>query len=685
MIKELCLIGLFSAGGFSYAGTLPDSIHETQLREVVITSGAANNRLQSLRIGAENLELTKMLALPSFGGENDILKSITLLPGVRSEGEGGGGFIVRGGNASQNLVSLDGITLYNPSHVMGIFSSFNDDALGHADLYKGPLPSRYGDAVSSVLDVSLAPGDMSRFHASATIGILAAKAAVAGPVVKDKLSFALTARRSYVDAFLKMIPKYSHTIMNFYDVTAKLRFRPSARHLVDGSFFMSRDNMAIANLMGLYWGNLGASLHWTADASDHLSFLTSASMTHFNPRMTMDIMNENQEMLTYIHDYSVTEQMQWTSPKGHTVDAGVSSKMLRVKSGEWSLNAIREKEVRSLWENSLWIDYSATFADRFSVTSGVRFNISSVLSGSRFNRFSAVYELPGNLGSKTYLNIDPSVNLKYDISGLHNLKLGFGLASQNLHAIQAGTTSFPFDRYALASADVKPERSIQYSAGYSGMTADGAFDWSAEGYFRHIANVYDYMDGRSTFSRISLESIILGGRGHSYGAEFIFRKNTGPVTGWISYSVSRTQSKIPGINGDRWYDSSNDRRHDFSVTALYRISDRWTLSASWMFLSGQPLTAPDLKYEIGGETCYYYSARNSYKTPPTHRLDLGATYTRVGRKFTSELAFGIYNAYCRYNPYIIYFQDDPSRPSGTRAVQRSLYGIIPSVSYTLRF
>lgn len=217
------------------------------------------------------------------------------------------------------------------------------------------------------------------------------------------------------------------------------------------------------------------------------------------------------------------------------------------------------------------------------------------------------------------------------------------------------------------------------------MTMDGAFDWSAEGYYRSISNVYDFKDGSSAFSDIALESIILGGRGRSYGAEFMLRKNAGRLTGWVAYTLSRTQTRIAGINDGQWYNATNDRRHDFSITAIYRLTDRWSLSGAWIYLSGQPLTAPDVKYEIGGMTCYYYSRRNAYMTPPTHRLDLSATYTHIGRKFTYEWAFGIYNAYCRYNPFVVYFEDDPSKPSGTRAVQQSMYGIVPSVSYTLKF
>lgn len=669
----------------SHAEETPDSIDSRELNEVVVTGNSALQRISNMRLGAERLELSRLVQAPSFGGENDIIKSIALLPGVHSEGDGGGGFEVRGGNASQNLVLLDGISLYNPAHVMGIFSTFNDNAIGGATLYKGPIPATYGGASSSVLETTLAPGDMEHFHGSGTIGILAAKIKAEGPIVKDKLSFAVTGRRSYVDAFLKMIPKYRSTVMNFYDVTAKLRYRPSSSHLIDASFFISHDNMAVGKLMGMYWGNLGASVNWTARASDRVSFCTTASFTHYDPKMEMNIMDLDQTMRTFIHNYSLNEKIRYSINDSHSLEFGYRSQMLKVKSGEWKLNSSNEKEIRSLWENSIWADYTGLFGEKFSVNLGARLNVSTVLTGNHFHNFMSSGEETNQFDEKTYIDAEPRAGLKYSITPLHNIKAGFGMSSQNLHAIRSSATSFPFDRYALTSAVIKPERSMQYGIGYSGMTESGAFDWSAEGYYRNISNVYDFMDGRGPFSDIVLENIIAGGKGRSYGAEFMLRKNTGRLTGWIAYTISHTQTRIPGINDGNWYNSTNDRHHDFSITAIYKISDNWDISGSWIFSSGQPLTAPDVKYEIAGETCYYYSKRNSYMTPAAHRLDLAATYTHVGKKFTYQWAFGVFNAYCRYNPYIVYFEDDPSKPSGTRAVQQSMYGIVPSVSYTLKF
>ena len=397
------------------------------------------------------------------------------------------------------------------------------------------------------------------------------------------------------------------------------------------------------------------------------------------------MMNADQALKEYIRNFSINEEIRLETGDNNIFEFGLRSELLRVKSAEREVAGNNEKEIRSGWQNAAWINYERAFASGFALSGGVRFSLFTAMSGKCFHDFTSASESTPDFAGKTYTDIEPRINIKYDISPLHNVKAGYSIATQNLHAIRSSATSFPFDRYAISSATVRPEKATQYGIGYAGMSPQGAFDWSAEFYYKNLSNVYDYADGRTMFSRINLESIILGGKGRSFGMELMIRKNTGSLTGWISYTLSKTQTKIPGINNGQWYDATNDRRHDLAVTALYAINDRWTLSGSWIFSSGQPLTAPDVKYQLDGLTYYYYSQRNGYRTPPIHRLDLSAIYTKKGKRFTTQWAFGLYNAYCRYNPYVIYFEDDPTKPSGTRAVQQALFGLIPFASYTIEF
>ena len=685
MIKKLffliVLISCFKAA--LNAQEIPDSVEVYELDEIVITDQSAKNRVQALP-GSENLELTKLALTPQLFGETDIIKSITLLPGVHGEAEGAGGFEVRGGNAYQNLVLMDGMTLYNPSHMMGIFSTFNEDALSHATLHKGPIPASYGSASSSILETQLKPGDSENYHFSGTIGLLNAKIEADGPIIKDKLSFAISARRSYVDLFLNLIPKYKGTVMNFYDINAKIRYEINENNKIDFSFFTSRDNLAVKNVMELHWGNISGGINWWNN-HDNWNFFTTASITQFTNNMGSSLMDSHNTLKEFIKSFSLNERISYDINENHKIEMGLRSELINVKSGEVSSGNTRQKEIRSGWLNALWISYEGSITYRFKLNAGVRATLFTSISSPLFHSFEAFNEEMPDFSSKNYFNVEPRLGFRVLLNDYHNINGGISVITQDIHGIRATTTTFPFDRYALSSANIKPEISKHFTLGYAGMTEQGSWDWSVEAYYKLINNIYDYKDGVSMFSRINLESLILGGKGRSFGLEVMLRKNIGKFSGWIAYTLSKTETQIPGINDGTWYNASNDRRNDISVVGLYLFNDHWTASASWTFSSGRPLTAPDEKYEIDGFTCYYYSKRNSYLTPASHRLDLSATYTKVNRRTTSILTFGFFNAYAHYSPFVIYFEDDPSKPSGTRAVQQSLFGIVPSISYTIKF
>lgn len=662
-----------------------DTIPTHELQEVVVSDQSARNRVNEAKLGSERLELSRFAKTPKMFGEADIIKSITLLPGIRGEADGTGGFEVRGGNAYQNLVTMDGMTLYNPAHLMGIFSTFNDDAMGRATIYKGPIPASYGGASSSVLETYMKSGDMESYHFSGTVGILNAKLLAEGPIIKDKLSFSVAIRRSYIDMFLKLIPEYKSTILNFYDVNAKARYSIDKNNLLDFSFFASRDNLAISKLMEMKWGNLAGSVNLNSRHGENWRFTTTGAVTNYTTRMGMSLLDTDQSLKEYIRSFSINEKAVLSISDDHSLEFGLRSELLQVKSGDMIIRELRQQEIRSGWQNALWVEYDGYVMPNITVSVGTRLSLFSAISSNRFHSFEAYNEETPDFSAKTYFNIEPRGSVKYLINENHNLKFGASITTQNLHGIRSTTTTFPFDRYALTSPSVKPESTTQYSVGYSGMTTSGTWDWSADGYYKSMNNVYDYLDGVTMFSRINLESLILCGKGRSYGLEFMVRKNVGRLNGWVSYTLSKTETRIPGINDNRWYKASNDRRNDIAVVAIYDFNDRWQFSGSWTYSSGRPLTAPDGKYEIDGTTCYYYTERNSYTTPSSHRLDLSANYTRKRKTTTAIWSFGIYNAYCHYSPFIIYFEDDASKPSGTRAVQQSLFGIVPSISYTVKF
>lgn len=333
--------------------------------------------------------------------------------------------------------------------------------------------------------------------------------------------------------------------MNFTDINAKLRYKISGSDMVDISFFAARDNLAISRLMSMRLGNLAGSANWYSSCGDNWHFTTTAAISNYTTRMVMDLMDCSQEMSEYIRSFALNESAGYEISDGHSLNLGFRSELLRVKSGDMSANGSRQYEIRSGWQNALWLGYDGTLSSRFSVSAGVRLSAFSALTAGSFYKIFVYNEAVPESGNKTYTNLEPRGSIKFSINDCHSLRAGASLSTQNLHGIRSTSTTFPFDRYALTSSWVRPERGTQYSAGYTGMTAAGEWDWSLEAYYKSMRNVYDYRDGMSMFSRVCLENSILGGKGRSYGLELMLRKNTGRLTGWISYTLSKPKLKFP--------------------------------------------------------------------------------------------------------------------------------------------
>ena len=661
------------------------------LDEVIVSSSSPQGRVAEAQIGVQKIDIAEMAKTPVLFGERDIIKSIQLLPGVKSEGDGSSGYQVRGGTSSQNLIQLDGATVYNAGHLMGIFSTFNDDALTNASLYKGQIPAQFGGGTSSVFDISTKTGAMNAFHVNGSIGLLSAKLNVEGPIVKDKLSFFAAARRSYIDLLLKGSKDFKDNVMNFYDLNAKLSWRISDGDMLSLSFFKGKDNMGMDDLMDMDWGNTSVALRWFHRFNDKLHAGTSLSWSDYSSDIGMEVLNTNHEMDGYIRQLTFKESLTWLPTDRHTVNIGLQSALISLKSAEWQINDLHEKEKRDAWENSIWINDEWKMTDRMTFMAGLRFNAFSVLGGSPYYSLDGDGNITETLdygnGSfvKTHLTLEPRFSVHYRLGERHSLKAGFSRNSQNIHAIRNSSMSMPFDRYTMSSNLTEPQTANQISVGYIGLTADRKYELSVEGYYKRIDNVYDYRDGKSFNSEIEIERLLQGGKGRAYGAELCLRKNSGRLTGWIAYTLSWAENKIEGINNNRWYTAGNDRRHDLSIVAMYDLSRHWNFSATWKYNTGQALTAPSAKYEIGGDTYYYYAERNGYRAPAYHRLDFSFTHTKQVGRYTRQWSFGLYNAYNRYNPYIITFENDDTKPSGTKTVQYSLFGIIPSVSFNFKF
>lgn len=668
-----------------------DIAREKDLQEVTITSRSVQKRMDEVQIGVEKVEIATLAKVPSLFGEKDIIKSLQLLPGVKSESEGSGGYQVRGGTAAQNLILLDGATVYNAGHLMGLFSTFNDDALMSGALYKGMVPAQFGGGSSSVFDISTRSGDMYDYHYGGTIGLLSAKVMAEGPIQEGKSSFLVSGRRSYLDLFLKATDEYKNNTLHFYDANVRLNFHLTQKDVLSLSFFHGFDNMGLEDLMFMKWGNTTATANWLHTFSDQYYANTKLIYSDFSSHIGMDVMSMDYTMKGFIRHATLNHQHTWTIDGHHRMNYGLEGSYLQVQSAEWDIIELHEREKRNALTGALWIGDDWTISDALELQAGARLHLFSVLGGAPYYEIDADGNITNTTNPsnshivKTYADIEPRLSAKISLGAQHNLKIGYSRTSQDVHAISNGASGMPFSRYLMSSNIVKPEQANQVSLGWTGITRNGAYDFSAETYYKTIDNVYDFRDGKFFFSEIEVERIILGGKGRAYGLELCAHKNDGPLTGWISYTLAWSENKIEGINGGRWYTASNDRRHDLSIVGMYQLSPCWDVAATWHYNTGQALSAPSAKYDMFGNTFYSYSERNSYRAPACHRLDLSANYTRKHGKATHIWSFGVYNAYNRYNPYVIRFSNDDKKASGTKVEQTSLFGIVPSVSFTLKY
>ena len=667
-----------------------DIAHEETLREVTINSRSAQKRVDEVQVGVEKVEIATLAKVPSLFGEKDILKGIQLLPGVKSESEGSGGYQVRGGTAAQNLILLDGATVYNAGHLMGLFSSFNDDALMNGSLYKGMVPAQLGGGSSSVFDISTRSGDVNNYHFGASVGLLSAKVMAEGPIQKDKSSFLVAGRRSYLDLFLGLSDEYKNNTLHFYDTNVRLNFHLSPKDMLALSFFHGHDNMAIEDMMMMEWSNTAATANWLHTFSDTRYVNTKLAYSIYQCDMGMDMLSSYYKMKGYIRHATLRHQQVW-APGQHRFNYGLEGTFLQLQSAEWDIVELHERERRNALMGAAWIGDEWRVGKQLELSAGVRLHLFSVLGGAPYYQIDKDGNITETLNTasghivKTYTNVEPRLSAKLKLSQLHSLKLGYSRTSQDIHAISNSSMSMPFDRYTMTSNIVAPEQADQIALGWAGITKNGEYDFSAEAYYKDIRNVYDYRDGKLFYSEIEIERLILGGKGRAYGLELCAHKNKGLLTGWVSYTLSWSDNKIEGINGGKWYTASNDRRHDLSVVGMYKLSNTWEVAATWHYNTGQALTAPSGKYDMSGSTFYYYHERNGYRAPACHRLDISATYTKKHGRATHIWSFGIYNAYNHYNPYVIQFLNDDDKPSGTKVEQTSLFGIIPSVSFTIKY
>lgn len=671
-----------------------------ELATINIVAKARGSRdLSNPQMGVEKLNIQDIKNVPVLFGEKDVMKTIQLLPGIKSAGEGNGNFYVRGGGADQNLILLDEVPVYNASHLLGFFSTFNSDAIKNMSIYKGDMPAQYGGRLSSLLDIKMNEGNNQKFGVSGGIGLIAARVNVEGPIQKEKSSFLFSARRTYADLFLKLSSDstINRNQLYFYDFNLKANYILGEKDRLYVSGYLGKDVLVAREIADINWGNSVATLRWNHIFSNKLFSNTSASFSNYKYNINIKEDVNEYNIFSQLRDWNLKEDLQWFANSKNSVSFGFNSIYHTIKPGEISATGnsgilSQNLQNRFSWENAVYASNTWKATDRFSLTYGLRISAFSILGKGDY------YDLDGNgniVGStsyasgqlvKTYYNLEPRLAMAYQLNENSSVKASYARNAQNLHLISNSNASSPTDKWVASTNIIKPEQANQYSIGYYRDFSEHQYELSAETYYKQLYNQVDYRNGANIFTNQPIETQLLYGKGRAYGLELLFKKKAGRLTGWISYTLAKSERKIDGINNSQWYNARQDRTHDIAVVAMYKLTNKWTLSANFIYYTGDAVTFPSGKYQIDGVNYYYYTSRNASRMPSYHRLDLGATkQLKQTKKFSSELVLGLYNAYGRENAYTIFFRDKKDEPSQTEAVRTTLFTFVPSISYNFKF
>ncbi len=670
------------------------------LREITVSGEKNNiNVVQSELISKINVK--EIQNIPVILGEKDILKTIQLLPGVTPAGEGNAGFYVRGGGVDQNLILLDEAPVYNPSHLLGFFSTFNSDAIKDITLYKGGFPAEYGGRLSSVVDIKMNEGNNKEYRVSGGIGIIASRLAVEGPILKHKGSFMIAARRTYADLFLKLLSRHgadstaSKSTLYFYDLNFKANYQFSGKDRLFFSCYAGRDNFNLGGALGLDWGNLTATTRWNHIINDKLFSNTSLIFNRYSYRFQVDVGSLTMRVISEIKDWNLKEDLNYYLNSNNTIKIGFNSiyhTFVPSKVDSSAFLRVRSMDNRYALENAFYISNEQTISSHLKATYGLRYSLFSSIGPGTVYTYNQVADVvdsatyPRGKIFNTYGGFEPRILVNYIINDSSSVKASYARTRQYLHLLSNTTSTTPFDLWVPSNINILPEIADEYTLGYFRNFSGNMYETSVEVYYKSLKNQIDYRNGANLILNNKVESQLVFGKGWGYGAEFLIRKKYGKLTGWISYTLSKTKRQFPDINDGNIFLAKQDRPNNLAIVGMYELNKNLTFSATWIYISGNVVTFPSGRYLIDGNIVPYYTERNGYRMPNYHRLDLGLTWQRKKTlRFESSWNFSIYNAYGRANAYAINFQQDPNDPSKMQAVQLSLFRFVPAVTYNFKF
>ena len=685
------------------------------LKEAVVYGEKENKAISNNEMSVNKISIKTIEKLPALLGEADVIRSIQLLPGVNTVGEGATGFNVRGGSIDQNLVLLDEAPVYNSSHLFGFFSVFNPDAVKDVKLYKGGIPARYGGRLSSILDVRMKEGNSKKLAVSGGVGLIFSRLAVEAPIVKDKASFIIAARRSYIDILAKpfLSDGLEESELNFYDVTLKTNYKINESNRLFLSGYIGRDNFGFGENAGFNWGNRTATLRWNHLFNEKLFSNLTTYFSDYDYQINFG--NEASNSFDWnarIVNYSLKEDLSWYANPNNLVKFGGQAVIyvfepgnaVGVSEGETSDFSLPKQYAL---EGGLFIENEQAISEKLSLHYGLRFSYFNYMGEGTAYEYEET--TPGERQElisttdfeqwesiQTYTNLEPRASIKYQFNPKTSLKTSYNRTAQYIHLLSNTTASTPVDVWTPSTNNIQPQIADQIALGVFRNFKENMFESSLEVYYKDFNHLVDYIDGANLFVNELLEADLLDADGRAYGLELQIEKKKGRFTGWISYSLARTERKAEGINNGEWFASRFDQLHNYSTTLFYDFNDRWSFSANFVLNTGTPATFPTSRIEQQGYVIPHNSqnSRSNVRIPLYHRLDVSATLKgkkKEGKRFYGEWIFSVYNIYNRKNPFAIFFrQSDERIPEGTpiptEAVRLSVIGnFIPSISYNFKF
>lgn len=691
----------------------------TSSEEVLVTAEKENQNVQTIEMSTVKVQMSEIKKIPALLGEVDIIRSIQLLPGITSVGEGSSGFNARGGGIDQNLILLDEAPIYNSSHLFGFFSVFNPDAVKDVKLIKGGIPAEYGGRLSSILDVRLKEGDNQDYQVEGGVGLIFSRLSVEGPIEKGKGSFIIAARRSYIDILAKpfLDGDLADAEFNFYDLTLKANYQLGENDRIFLSGYLGRD--VFASGFKFNWGNATTSLRWNHLFGNDL-FLNS-TFIYSNYDYSLQFGDNDQDLFkndSKIINFSFKPDFTYYLNPENTITFGgqstfydfVLGNATAISAGISSNLSIEDKFAL---ESALYFNNEQILSDDITISYGLRFSLfqfmgeghavtlndttaglqRSIIDYKKYDAWDVI---------QNYSNFEPRLSFKYQFDEMSSIKTSYNRMAQYLHLMSNTTAASPLDVWRPSTNNIKPALTDQITLGYFRNFDDNTYEASAEVFYKLSSNQVDYIDGANLFingkaipgqvAQIdAIETDLLAGDGRAYGLELYVKKRKGDINGWVSYTLGRSERRVLGLNNNDWFANRFDRLHNLNLVFNYEYTKALNFSANFIFASGTPGTFPTNRLEIQGNVIPHnaFNNRNNYRIPPTHRLDLSLTYRpekNPDSSWENYWVFSIYNVYNRRNAYSVFFQQNADNPQMSEAIRFAVIGsVVPSVAWNFSF